>query len=340
MKAAVLIKHAIANEAFEIQEIKIPSLLEDEALIKVEAFGLNFADVMARQGLYQEAPPLPSVLGYDVVGTIEKVGDSSNDNLLGKRVVSMTRFGGYAEFAKTKAAGVAEISKELPAGEALALATQYSTAYFMAYECVSVFEGDNILMHAAAGGVGTALAQLLTLRGCTIFGLTSSNEKFDYLKNQGVHYPINHTKGNYEDEVRAVLGGNKLDVAFNSVGGSTFKKDRNLLQKGGRSVLYGVAERSGKGKGKLPTLDLAWKFGIFSPIQMLLHSQAIIGVNMLHIADEKPQVIKRCLDAVVKLTDEKKIKPFVGGVFNYKEIGDAHALLESRKSKGKIIVEW
>lgn len=340
MKAAVLVKQGDANEAFEIRKLEKPVLDSDDVLIKVEAFGLNFADVMARQGLYKEAPALPSVLGYDVVGVIEEVGDQSNEFLLGKRVVSMTRFGGYAEYAKTKAAGVSEISEKLPAGEALALATQYSTAYFMAYECVSVFEGDNVLMHAAAGGVGTALAQLLTLRGCTIFGLTSSDEKFDYLKTNGVQYPINHTKSNYETEIRKVLGGNKLDVAFNSVGGSTFKKDARLLQKGGRSVLYGVAERSGKGKGMLPTLDLAWKFGIYSPIQMLLHSQAIIGVNMLHIADEKPQVIRRCLDAVVKLTEEGTLRPYVGGVFKYDKIGDAHALLESRKSKGKIIVEW
>lgn len=340
MKAAVLIKQGNAQEAFEIRETEKPSIEADEVLIKVEAFGLNFADVMARQGLYKEAPALPSILGYDVVGTIDKVADESNQYLLGKRVVSMTRFGGYAEYAKSKAAGVSEISNELSTGEALALATQYSTAYFMAYECVSVFKGDNVLMHAAAGGVGTALAQLLTLRGCTIFGLTSNDEKFDYLKNNGVHHPINYTKKNYETEIRSILGGNKLDVAFNSVGGSTFKKDTRLLQKGGRSVLYGVAERSGKGKGMLPTLDLAWKFGIYSPIQMLLHSQSIIGVNMLHIADEKPQVIKRCLDAVVKLTEKGTLKPFVGGIFKSDQIGDAHALLESRKSKGKIIVEW
>lgn len=340
MKAAVLVKQGAANEAFEIRELDPPVLESDDVLIKVEAFGLNFADVMARQGLYKEAPALPSVLGYDVVGVIDKVGDESNNHLLGKRVVSMTRFGGYAEYAKTKAAGVSEISESLPVGEALALATQYCTAYFMAYECVSVFEGDNVLMHAAAGGVGTALSQLLTLRGCTIFGLTSSDEKLDYLKENGIHYPINYTKSNYESEVRKVLGGNKLDVAFNSVGGSTYKKDTSLLQKGGRSVLYGVAERSGKGKGLLPTLDLAWKFGIYSPIQMLLKSQAVIGVNMLHIADEKPQVIKRCLDEVVKLTEEGKLKPFVGGVFKFDKIGDAHALLEGRKSKGKVIVEW
>ncbi len=340
MKAAVLVQHGNSQQAFEIKEVEIPKILEDEVLIKVDAFGLNFADVMARQGLYKEAPELPSILGYDVVGKIEKVGSKENQYLIGKRVVSMTRFGGYAEYAKTKAAGISVISDKMTNGEALALATQYSTAYFMAYECISVFKGDNILMHAAAGGVGTALTQLLKLKGCTIFGLTSSDEKFDYLKQNGVDYPINHNKNNYIEIVKKQLGGNKLDVAFNSVGGSTFKKDMSLLQKGGRIILFGAAERSGQGKGKLKTLKLAWKFGIFSPIQMLMHSQAIIGVNMLHIADQKPEVIKRCLDEVVKMTENGLLKPHVGGVFKADKIGDAHALLEGRKSKGKIIVEW
>ena len=340
MKAAVLIKHEDAQQAFEIREVETPTLLEDEVLIKVDAFGLNFADVMARQGLYQEAPPLPSILGYDVVGIVDKVGNKENEHLIGKRVVSMTRFGGYAQYAKTKAAGISVISDKMTNGEALALATQYSTAYFMAYECVSVFEGDNILMHAAAGGVGTALTQLLKLKGCTVFGLTSSNEKLDYLKQNGVDYPINHQKEDHTTIVKAQLKGNKLDVAFNSVGGSTFKKDMSLLQKGGRILLYGAAERSGQGKGKIKTLKLAWNFGIFSPIQMLMHSQAIIGVNMLHISDQKPEVIKRCLDEVVKMTESGLLKPHVGGIFKANQIGDAHALLESRKSKGKIIVEW
>ncbi len=340
MKAAVLVKHGSPYESFEIREVEKPSISNDELLIKVDAFGLNFADVMARQGLYQEAPPLPSIIGYDVVGKVVEVGNKKYADLLSKRVVSMTRFGGYAEYAKTKAEGVAVIPDSFTDGEALALATQYSTAYFMAYECVSVFEGDNILMHAAAGGVGTALTQLLKLKGCTLFGLTSNDKKLNYLKTNGIDYPINHTKADYAKEIEKIIGKNKIDVAFNSVGGSTFSKDRGLLMKGGRQVLYGAAERAGKGQGKLKTLALAWNFGIFSPIQMLLHSQAIIGVNMLHISDAKPQAIKRSLDAVVKKTKEGILKPHVGGVFNVNQIGEAHHLLESRKSTGKIIVEW
>lgn len=340
MNAVVLTKYGSNKDSFKIKDVDIPVLEVDEVLIKVEAFGLNFADVMARQGLYKEAPPIPSILGYEVVGKVEKVGNNAYNNMLGKRVVSMTRFGGYAEYAKTKADGVAEIPSNISNSAALALATQYCTAYFMAYECVSVFEGDNVLLHAAAGGVGTALAQLLSLKKCNIFGLTSNNNKIDYIKNNGIKFPINYRKTNYETEIRKTLNGNNIDVAFNSVGGSTFKKDFRLLQKGGRIVLYGVAERSGKGKGFLPTLDLAWKFGIYSPIQMLMNSQSIIGVNMLKIADEKPKVIKRCLSAVINLTQNNKLTPYIGGEFNVNEIEKAHSFLESRESKGKVIVEW
>jgi NADPH2:quinone reductase len=340
MKAAVLVKNGNPKEAFEIRDIEKPTISGFEVLIQVEGFGLNFADVMARNGLYKDAPPLPSVLGYDVVGKVIEVANEEANYLLNKRVVAMTRFGGYAEFAKTDYRACAIISETMDMTLATALATQYCTAYFAAYECVNLYEGDHVLIHASAGGVGTALTQLAKLKGCSVFGTTGSDEKFDYLKNNGVDYPINYIKNDYETELLKLSGDKKLDVAFNSVGGSTFKKDWKLLDKGGRSVIYGAAERSGKKGGTFATLNLAWNFGIFSPIQLLMHSKGIIGVNMLRIADYKPLTLKRCLEEVVRLTEIGDLKPSSGGTFSIEEIGEAHAYLESRKSTGKIAVKW
>lgn len=340
MRAAVLVKNGNPKEAFEIREIQKPTISGVEVLIEVEGFGLNFADVMARNGLYKDAPPMPSVLGYDVVGKVIEVACEEANYLLNKRVVAMTRFGGYAEFAKTDYRACAIISENMDMTLATALATQYCTAYFAAYECVNLFENDQVLIHAAAGGVGTALTQLAKLKGCTIFGTTGSDEKFEYLKNNGVDFPINYRNNDFETELLKLSGDKKLDVAFNSVGGSTFKKDWKLLDKGGRSVIYGAAERSGKKGGTFATLNLAWNFGIFSPIQMLMNSKGIIGVNMLRIADYKPLTLKRCLEEVVRLTEIGDLKPTSGGTFTIEEIGDAHAFLESRKSTGKIAVKW
>lgn len=340
MRAAVLVKQGNAKEAFEIREVEKPKLGELDVLIQAEGFGLNFADVMARNGLYKDAPPMPSILGYDMVGKVVESKSSESAHLIGKRVVAMTRFGGYAEFAKTDYRACAVISDDMDLTKATALATQYCTAYYAAYECTNLYEGDHILIHAAAGGVGTALTQLAKNKGCTVYGTTSSDSKFEYLKNNGVDHPINYLKTDYQKELLKISGGRKLDIAFNSVGGSTFKKDWQLLEKGGKSIIYGAAERSGKKGGKLATLGLAWNFGIFSPIQLLMNSKGIIGVNMLRIADYKPLIIKRCLEEVVRLTENGTLNPEIGGTFPIEEIGDAHAFLEGRKSTGKIAVKW
>jgi NADPH2:quinone reductase len=340
MRAAVLTKTGAADKAFEIREVERPKIEGLEVLIKVEAFGLNFADVMARNGLYQDAPPLPSILGYDVVGEVVEVATEEANYLLGKRVVAMTRFGGYAEYAKTDFRACAIISENIPATKAAALATQYCTAYYAAYECTNVYDGDFILIHAAAGGVGTALTQLCKHKGCTVFGTTGSDAKFDYLKNNGVDFPINYRKQDYEKELVKLSDGRLLDVAFNSVGGTTFKKDFKLLEKGGKSVIYGAAERSGKKGGAIATLGLAWNFGVFSPIQLLMNSKGIIGINMLRIADYRPLVLKRCLEEVVRMTEEGVLNPSEGGTYTANQIGEAHNFLESRKSTGKIAVTW
>ena len=338
MKAAVLVAKGDPSKAFQIKEVPRPEPQGLQVLIKVEAFGLNFADVMARNGLYKDAPPMPSVLGYDVVGEVIESKDSSYHHLIGKRVVAMTRFGGYAEYAVTDARACAIVSDSMPAGIATSLATQYCTAYRAAFEAVNLFEGDHVLIHAAAGGVGTALSQLAKNKGCIVYGTSSSEKKFDHMRSNGVDFPINYQKQDYCKEIQKQ--GQKLQVAFNSVGGSTFKKDYSLLEKGGTSVIYGAAERSGKKGGGFATLQLAWNFGVMSPIQFLINSKGVIGINMLHIADHQPMVIKRCLEAVVKMTESNQLSPHVGGDYSIHDLGKAHAFLEGRQSIGKVVVHW
>jgi len=160
MKAITLVKHGKAESAFEERECPKPLPKDGEVLIRVEAFGLNFADVLARLGLYREAPPIPCVLGYEVAGDVVEVGNGVDKSWLSKRVTAFTRFGGYAEFATTQASGIAEIGN-MDAGKATALATQYGTAWYMACDRAFIRKGDAVLVHSAAGGVGTALTQIL-----------------------------------------------------------------------------------------------------------------------------------------------------------------------------------
>lgn len=340
MKAVFLVKNGSANQAFEIRETEKPATGKDDVLIQVEAFGLNFAEVMARLGLYRDAPDLPFIPGYDCVGRIVEVGTNVSKEMLNKRVATMTRFGSYAEYCVATKESVVEIGDEMDAGIGAAIGVQYNTAYYAACEAVNLFEGDTVLIHAAAGGVGTALVQIARWKGCRIIGIAGSDEKIEKLKQAGVHLAINRKKENYEEIIEREFGKESIDVSFNAVAGTTYKKDMKLLQASGRLVLYGASQRTTKGKGKMADIKLLYTMGIQIPIFLVGSSKSIIGVNMLRIADVKPSVLKRGMTEVVKLIDQGILSPQVGGEFSVKDIGKAHELLEKGKTTGKIIVRF
>jgi len=339
MKAVVLVKNGVADKAFEIRNVNQPKPSNNEVLIKVEGFGLNFADVMARLGLYKAAPPLPSIIGYDVVGIIDKLGENVTNLKIGQRVLALTKFGGYAEYAVTDARGVVAVSENMPAGEAVAMATQYCTAYYCSHEAMNLHKGDYVLIHAAAGGVGIALVQLAKYKGCKIIG-TASSKKIDFLKKQGVDYAIDYTKEDFEKIIIDKIGEKKIDAVFDSIGGKSVKKGFNLLGTTGKIVCFGASPMADAKGNIFKKLKIARGFGKYSPISLIAGSKSIIGVNMLPIADHKTDLYKNCLNNLIDLYNKKVIKPVVGGEFNVEQIAKAHHFLESRESIGKIVVKW
>ncbi len=339
MRAIVLVRKGNSEGAFEIRDVQRPEPVQNEVLIKVEASGLNFADVMARRGLYDDAPAIPFVPGYDVVGKIVKKGVGVTDLREGDRVVALTRFGGYAEFAVTDARAVVVIPESIDAGEATALATQYSTAFYCCYHATHLHAGDRVLIHAAAGGVGTALVQMAKNSGCIVYA-TASEEKLKHLERMGVDYPINYRKDDFTKVIRSVSGERSLDVIFDSIGGASVRKGYSLLNYGGRMVCLGASELISARGNIIKLLGLIRGFGIYSPVNMFRTSKSLICVNMLHIADHKPELLQRCLKGVYELYLSGKIKPHIAGVFGVNEIARAHSFLESRKSVGKIVIQW
>lgn len=338
-EAFLLTQKGNPEQAFKLSEIELPTLKENEVLIESEAFGLNYADVMARRGLYREAPPFPCVIGYEVVGKIAKVGTGVDNNLIGKRVVAFTRFGGYAKHVITSADAVAEI-EQMPVNNTLALATQGVTAYYMANYISPVRKGENVLIHAAAGGVGTLLIQLAKLAEATVFAKVSSEEKKEKCLSLGADYGIIYRKENYVGSIEKVIGKKQLDVSFNPVGGSTFKTDKQLLGFGSRIVLFGGSQLSEGKWGVLSQLNFLKKMGVTIPAFLMMQSKSMIGVNMLKIADSKPEVLKLCMKEIIALYQSEKITTENGGDFKFTELNKAHELLESGKSIGKIAVHW
>lgn len=342
MKAVFLNGFGEAGKNFFIQETEAPIPKNDEVLIQVEAFGLNFADVMARLGIYQDAPPLPAILGYDVVGTVIEIGDKNYRHFIGKRVVALTRFGGYAELAIAKIKAIAEIPSDFSAHEATALATQYCTAYYASHIATTVPQGSTVLIHAAAGGVGQALVQLCLIKQCKIIATCSSEEKQKLLISWGVNHAINYSRVDFEYEIKKLPDINGVDVIFDSVGGSFFKKGIRLLAPGGKIVCYGGAQRSGKRNALSLLKDIRFVlgFGIMSPVPLLIHSKSIIGVNMLRIADHRPELIGIAIKAVIQLVNEGKIPRPRGQSFHINDLAIAHELLEKRKTTGKLAIYW
>ena len=338
-EAHFLTQYGKAESAFERRTFGLPEIKTNEIIIEVEAFGLNYAEVMARRKLYKAAPPLPCILGYEVLGKIIEVGKEISTNYLGKRVVAFTRFGGYAKHVIASSATCVEIG-DLEQTKALSLATQYVTAYYMSEYLAPIHTEEKVLIHAAAGGVGTALIQLCKQKGAIVFAKVSSEKKGDYVKSLGADFAINYITKEYESEVLNLNQGKKIDVIFNPVAGSTFKKDLNLLASGGKLHLFGGSELLAGRFGFFSQLNFLRKMGLNLPIGLMMRSRNILGTNMLKIADEKPEVLTHCLTQVVKLCLENKIAPPQGTVFEANQITEAHALLESGKSIGKIAVRW
>lgn len=338
-EAIFLRKYGKADQAFELRSFELTEPKENEVQIDIESFGLNYADVMARNKLYREAPPLPAILGYDVVGKVTKVGTSVSKDWIGKRVLAFTRFGGYAKQVNTAIHGVVEIG-EIPSNQALALCTQYVTAYYMSNYVTKIQENDRVLIHAAAGGVGLALIQLSKAKKAIVYAKVSSEEKAQFVKNLGADFVINYTKSDYEGQLSHLLKENHLDVSFNPVAGATFKKDFKLLGAGGKLILFGGSERSGKNWGIFSTLNFVFKMGFMMPIVLMMTSKSVIGVNMLKIGDQKPAILAKCLQEVIKLYHQGLLQPIEGTSFKASDIALAHQKLESGTSIGKISIDW
>lgn len=334
MEAIYIIKNGKPEIAFERRKISLSPLKNDEVSIEVEAFGLNFADVVARLGMYRDCPPLPTVVGYEVVGRIVGKGEDVQHLNMGDRVVAFTVFGGYATHVNTNAKAVVKIPDDYDTGKALALAVQYCTAYYASHIATNVLEKETVLIQAAAGGVGTALTQLCKLKGCKIYGTAGSEEKLQYLKKQGVDYPINYRKQDFSNEIKE-----KVDVVFDSIGGKNFKKGLNLLNYGGRMVAFGAASQLEAGNF-FKKVKFGLSFGFYHPVMFIMNSKTLAGVNMLKIGIHKPDILQYCMQNVVKLAEDGKIDPYVGQMFPVEKLNEAHTALETRATMGKIGVYW
>ncbi|SEM97567.1 NADPH2:quinone reductase [bacterium A37T11] len=339
MQAAVLVRTGPADRAFEIRELPRPEPGDDEILIQVTAFGLNYADIMAIQGKYRDAPPLPSVLGYDVCGHVVAVGKDVNQHQVGDYVTAMTRFGGYAEYAVTGQQAAAGIPENTKPSIALALATQAATAWYCAEEVSSIYEGERVIITAAAGGVGSLVLQLAKRRKAIVYGIVSSETKEHIILNLGADGVLNRSKGDVFDQYQQYEGYRGIDILFDSAGGSYIRKGMNNLAPGGRVVGYGGSQGT-NATNIFKLIAFGLSFGLYHPAPFLLEGYGLIGVNMLRLADHKPHVVHTCMAQSIQLFNEGELRPLDGQVFPISQLADAHHALKLGLVPGKIAVKW
>ena len=338
MRSVWITKHGDRN-TLEVRESPTPEPKAGEVRVKVERAGLNFADVSARSGLYPDAPPPPCVVGYEVSGVVEALGEGVTAPALGTRVMAMTRFWGQAEYAVVPAAQALPIPDAMSFDDAAAIPVNYLTAYHMLFRVAPVRPKERVLVHMAAGGVGTAALQLLkTVPGVESFG-TASASKHDHLRAMGCTYPIDYRTMDYEAEVRRITDGKGVDIVLDALGGNDLRKGYRLLRPAGRLVAFGFANAQGPGGRDL--LKLAGAFlrtPFFHPLQLMGDNRAVIGVNLGHLWDEQ-EMLQEELAELLRLYDVGVVKPVIDGVYSFDQCRDAHARIEDGKNVGKVLLK-
>jgi NADPH:quinone reductase-like Zn-dependent oxidoreductase len=325
-------------DVLQVQTGPDPVTQAGQVRIRVKAAGLNFSDIMARVGLYPDAPKPPFVIGYEVSGVIDEVGAGVIGFAVGDRVLALTRFGGQADLICIPAAQVLRMPEGMSFEEGAALPVTYLTAYHMLFHVGAVKPGEMILVHMAAGGVGIAVLQLVkTVPNVTVLG-TASASKHDFIRAQGCTHPIDYHTVDYEPEVKRLTNGRGVDMVLDALGGADWKKGYGLLRPAGRLITFGFANMASGGKRNL--LRVARQFlsmPRFSPIALMNDNRTVGGVNMGHLWNETELLIGE-MQVLLDLYRKGIIKPQVDAVFPFAKAGEAHLRIEGRKNVGKIVL--
>ncbi len=324
-------------EVLELREAPTPEPGPGEVLIRVRAAGLNFAEVAARQGLYPDAPPPPCVVGYEVAGTVEALGEETSGFETGERVLALVRFGGHATHAIARAEAVLKLPEGLDFVQAAAIPVNYLTAHHMLFQIGTVHPGSSVLVHMAAGGVGTAVLQLLqTVDDITSFG-TASPGKHGYLRELGCTHPIDYRSQDYENEIRQLTDGRGVDIVLDPLGGRDWRRGWRLLAPTGRLVAFGFANAiSGSRRNLLHVATQFVQIPRMSPMGAMDANRSLQGVNMGHLWDES-RLLTRQLVRILSLWREGVVRPTIFAEVPLAEGARAHGLLESRQNQGKVV---
>ncbi len=319
---AIRINETGGPEVMHLEEIETPVPGEGEVLIKVAAVGINYADLAQRQGAYLTRTRTPMTLGVEVAGTVAELGPGVRTPAEGSRVVAYVN-GGYAEYAVAQATTVIPIPPGLDFTQAAAFPVQGLTAYQLLRESAHIQPGESVLVHAAAGGVGTLAIQLAKLMGAGIVvGTASNSSKLDLIRRLGADAAINYTEDNWVEEVKNATRGQGTDIILEMVGGEIAEQSLKCLAPFGRMVIYGAA---------------SGKIAQFSGIQLMYKNQAIIGYWLTSQLQRADRIAMAAME-LMQFLASGKLQIIVGQTFPLAEAAQAHQAIAERRTMGKVVL--
>ncbi|RMH43700.1 MAG: alcohol dehydrogenase [Deltaproteobacteria bacterium] len=324
-------------DVLELRDAHDPDPGPGEVRVRVRAAGVNFADILARMGLYPDAPKLPAVVGYEVAGVVDAVGSGVDDVAPGVRVVALTRFGGYSDVVCVPRGQVVELPDDLSFEQAAALPVQYLTAWLMLVRLGNLQAGERVLIHSAGGGVGLAAIQIARWKGAEIFG-TASAGKHERLRAAGVHHCIDYRTQDFAAEIARITGGAGVHLVIDAVGGDSFRRSYASLAPLGRLFLFGVSSFApGQRRSLVAALRGLWSMPKFRPIRLMNENRGVFGVNLGHLWDQADRLRAMLVD-IVGLVRDGVLAPVVDRTFPFDRAADAHRYIQERRNFGKVLL--
>lgn len=320
MKSIVVPQYG-GPEVLELQEVTIPEPRNGEVRVQVKAAGMNYADIMQREGLYPGGPKPPYGAGFEVAGVIEKLGPGVSHFKLGDAVMGFCQ-NGYSEYAILPAGQVFPKPAELDFHQAAAVPCQYLTAYHALLTLGRLKPGHTVLIQAAAGGLGTLMVQIARNVGATIIGTCGSDEKCELLRELGCQYPINYNAADFVAEVKTITGGVGCDLIIESVGGDIFEKSFRCLKSRGMLVTLGVASKDA------PSI---------SAVKLLANNWIVAGMHLMAYTTDKLAMANALRDLHHWLIDGR-LTVIARHSFPLEKAAEAQQFISDRKSTGKVVL--
>ena len=324
-------------ENLQLREAPDPQPQVGELRIRVRASGINFADILARKGLYPDAPKFPAVMGYEVSGVVDAVGPQVDSAWIDKEVLALTRFRGYADTVVVPQVQTFDKPATLSFEQAAAIPVNYLTAWQLLVVMGALKPDETVLIHNAGSGVGLAAIDIARHIGATIYG-TASAGKHAFLKQRGLHEAIDYTKLDWTSEVARLTHGRGVELITDPLGGSEWKKSYRALRHTGRLGMFGASTATESGlPGPLKLLKVGLGMPWFNPVALMNQNRSVFGVNLGHLWHEVPK-IDAWMKAVLNGVGAGWVRPHVDSTFPLAQAGGAQTHIEARKNTGKVVL--